>query len=96
MIVRHTPEQRRNYAITRAMERRRAELRPSREEIAELIDQIGWRRARPLVRAALGRPAQRAGLWRLGKRDTHRVLVALRERPEQRGQLSLFERDTQP
>jgi hypothetical protein len=96
MIPRRTLKERRNYAIARAMQQRRAELRPAREEIAELIDQIGWRRARPLVRAALGRPVQRAGLWRLGKRDTHRVLIALRERPDEKGQLCLFERDTLP
>lgn len=85
----YTAEQRRTYAITKNMQRRREELRPVLVEIADRIDTMGWRRARPLIRAALARRVQRAGLWRLNKRDTYKVLEALREGP--RGQLCLFD-----
>jgi hypothetical protein len=68
-----TAGERRAYAIARAMERTRAELAPVRGEIAGHVKQMGWRRARPLVVAALGRPVQRKALWTLGKVDTRRV-----------------------
>jgi hypothetical protein len=76
-------EHRRAYAIARTMERARAELAPGRAEIAALVDALGWRRARPAVWQALGRPVQRRGLWSLGKKDTARVLAALRAVPRQ-------------
>jgi hypothetical protein len=82
-----TSEERQSYAIARARQRRRVELGPVREEIAGLIDDMGWRRARPIIHAALGRPVQRPGLWRLGKRETARVLDALREGPRGQGRL---------
>jgi hypothetical protein len=72
------------------MERTRAELAPVRAEIANRIEVLGWRRAKPIVRLALGRPVQRRGLWTLGKRDATRVLAALRAGPRQR---SLFDDD---
>jgi hypothetical protein len=90
VTVGRTPEARQAYAVARSMERRRADLAPTRAEIAELIDRVGWRRARPLIHEALGRPVRRAGLWQLGKRDANRVLAALREGPK--GQQSLFDR----
>ncbi len=81
-------EDRRLYAITRSMERQREELAPVRAEMAALIDEMGWRRAMHLTQAALGRPVKRQGLWALGKRDTAKVLEALRN---PKGQLALFD-----
>jgi hypothetical protein len=78
-----TAEQRRAYAIARSIERTRAELAPVRAEIAGRIKQMGWRRTRPLVVAALGRPVQRKRLWTLGKVETRRVLDALTSGPIQ-------------
>jgi hypothetical protein len=86
-------EQRRAYAVSRAVERRRRELAPLRLEISERIDGLGWRRAKPMVQAAVGRPLQRRGLWGLTRKDTLRVLAALRARP---GQWSLFDHDDGP
>jgi len=76
-------EQRRTYAIARAMERTRAELAPVRREISERIDEVGWRKARIVVRRTLGRPIDRQGLWLLGKRETNALLAALRSMPRQ-------------
>jgi hypothetical protein len=70
------------------------ELAPVRAEIADLMDAMSWHRARPIVRAALGRPVRKDGVWRLGKRDTLRVLEALREGPK--GQASLFDYRNEP
>jgi hypothetical protein len=86
-------EQRRSYAIARSIERTRAELVPTRTEMAEHIESLGWRRPKPIIWAALGRPVQRQGLWTLGKRDTIKVLSALRARP---GQRTLFDNGDGP
>jgi hypothetical protein len=86
-------EQSRAYAISRAVERRRRELAPARLEISQRADALGWRRAKPIVHAAVGRPVHRRGLWSLSKKDTLRVLTALRARP---GQWSLFDHDDGP
>jgi hypothetical protein len=78
-----TAERRQAYAIARSRERTRAELAPARAKIDRLIKQLGWRRARPLVVAALGWPVQRKGLWALGRIETRRVLDALTRGPAQ-------------
>lgn len=90
MAEHRTTEERRAYAVARSIEQTRRELAPLRCEIADRLDEIGWRRARAAVQRALGRPVQRRGLWLLGKRDTRRVLEALRSTPRQP---SLFTRD---
>ncbi|MGH9293783.1 MAG: hypothetical protein ACRD0B_00490 [Acidimicrobiales bacterium] len=87
-------EERRTYAVARSMERTRAELAPVRQQISDLIDEIGWRSARPVVQRAVGRPIERRGIWLLGKRETHRALEALRS--PALGQLSFFDHDDGP
>jgi hypothetical protein len=79
-----TGEQRRAYSIARAMARTRIGLAPPRQEISDRIDAVGWRRVRPVIWRAMGPPVQRQGLWSLGKRDTAKVLAALRSMPRQR------------
>jgi hypothetical protein len=76
--MRYTPAERRAYAIAKARARTDAELGPTRAELAVLVGSLGWRQVCPLVETALGRPVARRRLFTLGKRDTARVLAALR------------------
>jgi hypothetical protein len=90
-----TLEQRQSYAISKARERRRAELTPVRKQVDHAITRLGWRRARPIVSEVMGFPlrSQRGAWWsRVGKRNGAKLLEALaeaRRRPPV-GQLSLF------
>ena len=80
--------ERRSYAIARSRERRTAELAPLLAEIDRLVSEVGWSRARPIVREVLGphvlvsRPA---GKWRakVGKRAGARIVAELATRPVQ-------------
>lgn len=80
-----TPRQR--TAVLDAMARRRDELAPLLEEIDARIDEVGWRRARPIVTQAIYHacelPVALHGPWRyrVGKRNGKRILAALAELP---------------
>lgn len=72
---------------------RREELLPLRAEVADAIEQVGWRRARPVVEEVLGVHASgpHGGWWgRVGKRSAPKLLRALGERLEVTVQLTLF------
>lgn len=83
--------ERQAYAIARAREERRVELAPLRQEVANAIAVLGWRRAGPVVRAVMA-PVPVSGLhggwWSVvGKRNGARLLEALAgvsEPPRQR------------
>ena len=78
-----------SYAIGKARERRAVELAPIRTEVDRLVAEVGWRRARPVLRGILGphvlvsRPA---GKWRarVGKRAGARIAAALSALPVQK------------
>ena len=83
-----TAHERRSYAIARSRERRAAELAPLLAGIDRLVSEVGWSRARPVVREVLGphvlvsRPA---GRWRakVGKRAGARIVAAVTALPVQ-------------
>ena len=83
-----TAHERQRYAIGKARERRTGELAPIRAEVARLVADVGWSRARPVLREVLGphvllsRPA---GRWRakVGKRAGARIVAALSALPVQ-------------
>jgi hypothetical protein len=64
---------RQEKAIALAQERRRQELAPLRLEIARLIDEVGFRKAKPVLTKYTGRPiigGVHGGWWRyIGKRN---------------------------
>ena len=80
-----TPRQR--TAVLDAMARRQDELAPLLEEIDARIDEVGWRRARPIVTETIYHadelPLARSGPWRyrVGKRNGKKILAALSELP---------------
>ncbi|MHB1781826.1 MAG: hypothetical protein ACYCTE_03880 [Acidimicrobiales bacterium] len=78
-------ELRRSRAITRAREARRVELAPIRSEVADAISAVGWRRARPVIAAALD-PVPVSGphgAWwsKVGKRSARVILAGLSALP---------------
>ena len=83
-----TAHERRSYAIARSRERRAAELAPLLAEIDRLVSEVGWSRARPVVREVLGSHvlvSRPAGKWRakVGKRAGARIVAALSALPIQ-------------
>ena len=83
-----TAHERRSYAIARSRERRTAELAPLLAEIDRLVSEVGWSRARPIVREVLGSHvlvSRPAGRWRakVGKRAGARIVAALTALPVQ-------------
>lgn len=83
-----TAAERRVYAIARSRERRAAELAPIVAEIDRLVAEVGWRRARPVVEAAIGplvRVTGPRGAWRhrVGKRTGARIVAGLVALPVQ-------------
>jgi hypothetical protein len=88
MMATLTAYERRRYAIARSRERRAAELAPRLAEVDRLVSEVGWSRARPVVREVLGphvlvsRPA---GRWRakVGKRAGARIVAAVSALPAQ-------------
>jgi hypothetical protein len=88
-------------AIACAQARRDRDLAPLRTEVAAAIAAVGWRRAKPLVAAALGPrwhvDGPRGPWWEhVGKRSGARILAGLRALPVQ-GRLALIaERAPQP
>ena len=80
--------ERRRRAIARSRDRRAAELAPLLAEVDRLVAEVGWSRARPVVREVLGphvlvsRPT---GRWRakVGKRAGARIVAALTTLPVQ-------------
>ncbi|HXW79548.1 MAG TPA: hypothetical protein VEJ84_08615, partial [Acidimicrobiales bacterium] len=80
------------HAIAAARTARRHELLPLRSEVAEAIEKIGWRSARPVVEEVLGVHAAgpHGGWWsRVGKRNGPVLLRALAAKSEE-GELSSF------
>ncbi|MGH9291608.1 MAG: hypothetical protein ACRDZ6_02345 [Acidimicrobiales bacterium] len=79
------PESWQYGAIRRSRERRRVELAPLRSAVADEIERLGWRTAKPLVveiMAPLRIVGPRGGWWSaVGKRQGPRLLEALRETP---------------
>ncbi len=74
---------------------RREELAPLRLKVAEAIEQVGWRQARPVVEEVLGVHASgpHGGWWsKVGKRAAPKLLqmLAERQRTAPVGQLDLF------
>ena len=83
-----TAAQRQRYAIVKATERRAAELAPLLAEVDRLVAEIGWSRARPVVREVLGplvKVTGPRGAWRhrVGKRVCARIVAALSDLPAQ-------------
>lgn len=67
-------------AISKAIEERRNDLLPLRREVDRLIDEVGWRRARPIVAEVLGfDPIRQRGAWwaRVGKRAGTKLVKRL-------------------
>ena len=87
-----TTEQRRAHAIARSRERRAAELAPLRAEVDRLVEEVGWRQARPVVEAVMAplRVTGPRGAWRhrMGKRSGARLRADLAVLPVQ-GRLDL-------
>ena len=87
-----TAAQRQRYAIVKGAERREHELAPLRAEIDRLVAEVGWRRARPVVEAAMApiRVTGPRGVWRsrVGRRSGGRILAGLARIPTQ-GRLPL-------
>lgn len=86
---------RREHAIAAATVARRDQLLPARLQVAEAIEQVGWRRARPVVEEVLGVHAAgpHGGWWsKVGKRNSRALLLALGHKAED-GQLCLPEVD---
>ena len=87
-----TAAQRQRFAIAQSRERREHELAPMVAEIDRLVVEVGWRRARPVVEAAMTpvRVSGPRGVWRhrVGKRSGGRILAALSALPAQ-GRLPL-------
>jgi hypothetical protein len=83
-----TQAERQAFARARARERRAIELAPLRSEIAHAIEEVGWRRAKPVVATVLaprwhvGGPK---GQWweHVGKRSGARILAGLKSLPVQ-------------
>jgi len=50
---------RQRAAIVRSRDRRRAELAPSRQQVADAIEAVGWRKARPIIVDVLGTAVRR-------------------------------------
>ncbi len=80
--------ERRRRAIARSRERRAVELAPLRSEVARLVAEVGWSRARPVVREVLGplvKVTGPRGAWRhrVGKRAGARIVAALFALPVQ-------------
>ena len=79
--------ERRSYAIARSRERRADELAPLVAEVDRAVAEVGWRRARPVVEAAMTpvRVTGSRGRWRhrVGKRSGGRILAALSALPAQ-------------
>ena len=78
---------RQRAAIARGRERRRVELLPLRTEVAEAIEAVGWRRARPVVESVLGTVPVTGphGAWwgKVGKRAGAAILAGLAALPAQ-------------
>ena len=83
---------RRSYAIARSRERRADELAPLVAEVDRPVAEVGWRRARPVVEAAMApvRVTGPRGAWRhrVGKRCGGRIVAGLAALPAQ-GRLPL-------
>ncbi len=79
-----TAHERQRYAIGKARERRAAELAPLVAEVERLVSEVGWRRARPVVEAAMA-PVRVTGPrgHRVGKRTGARLVAALAALPVQ-------------
>ena len=79
--------ERRSYAIARGRERRADELAPTLAEVDRLVAEVGWRRARPVVEAAMApvRVSGPRGRWRhrVGKRSGGRIVAGLAALPVQ-------------
>lgn len=88
-------ELRRSRAIARAREARRVELAPIRGDVADAISAVGWRRARPVIAAALDPVPVTGphGAWwsRIGKRSARVILAGLSALPAEpvQGRLAL-------
>jgi len=76
-----TAEDRRVHAIAVATQKRREELAPLRLEVAEAIDVVGWRRAKPVIKGVLGTvpvTGLHGGWWsKVGKRSGAAILEGL-------------------
>ena len=77
---------RQRAAVAQGRERRRAELLPLRTEVAEAIEAVGWRRARPVVESVLGTvpvTGPHDAWWgKVGKRAGAAILAGLVALPE--------------
>jgi hypothetical protein len=79
-------ERRRMRAIVAAQLRRQRQLEPLHADIAHAIEQLGWRRARPIVIDVIGnaRGGRRGTWWRnVGKRNGTKLLGRLQAEPVQ-------------
>lgn len=87
-----TALERRAHAIAKSRERRDRELAPLRAEVDRLVEEVGWRQARPVVEAVMAplRVTGPRGAWRhrMGERAGIRLLAGLRALPAQ-GRLTL-------
>jgi hypothetical protein len=83
-----TTTQRRHYAVVQSRALRAEQLAPLRAEIAAVIAEVGWARAKPVVAAAL-EPRWHVGgargpWWEhVGFRSGERILAGLRAMPRQ-------------
>ena len=78
------------HAIAMVREAYRAEVLPIRQRVSDLIDQMGWRRARPIIEEVLGTHATspRGGWWAgVDKRTGPRLVAALENRCSEQGVL---------
>jgi hypothetical protein len=87
-------ERQRTWAIMNARQRRMRQLAPLHADITRAIEQLGWKRARPIVVDVVGHAhGGRRGTWwrKVGKRNGTKLLTRLRAEPVQR---VLFDRQT--
>ena len=82
-----TAYERQRYAIARSRERRDTELAPLLAEVDRLVDEVGWRQARPVVAAVMApvRVTGPRGVWRhrVGRRAGARLVDGLGALPAQ-------------
>ena len=82
-----TAHERRRRAIARSQERRAVELAPLLERIDELVHEVGWSQARPVVEGVMApiRVTGPRGVWRsrMGRRTGARLVAGLSALPAQ-------------